>query len=450
METIIKNGKIIDPVDGEYEANIRITGGIIDEITTRDITGDNVIDAESCMVSPGFIDIHAHEEPIINGKVGHEIMDGMVRMGVTTAVGGNCGVGEPDVLGYTDLKNRTGSPCNYTGLIGISSLRQQVGCENIRRPACREQIEKMKEVLSYQLEKGVIGISFGLEYCPGVSTDEMMQICAHVSGFEDKLVACHYRYDADRSLEALGEMIIAARENDIKFQVSHINSLAGFGSMTPALEMMRNAHRAGVDIMADSYPYNAFCTHLDTTAFDDGCLERWGVGYDALQIAEGEYNGVRCTEELFRKLRAEKAHLLTIAYVMNEEEVVQSINDPLVMIGSDVLLSNGQGHPRSCGTFPRVISKYVREEQQLTLQSAIDKMTRMPAERLGLQAKGRIKEGYDADITIFNFDEIKDRATFEDPVLPPLGIKYVLVNGKAALKDGMLTGANSGKALLSI
>ncbi|MPN37449.1 hypothetical protein SDC9_184968 [bioreactor metagenome] len=162
-------------------------------------------------------------------------------------------------------------------------------------------------------------------------------------------------------------------------------------------------------------------------------------------LTEEPFRGVRCDESLFNRVRKEYPNMMAIAYVMNEEEVIEALQAPFVMVASDGMYRNEQGHPRGAGTFPKVLGKYVREIKKLSLAEAIRKMTLMPAERLGLPAKGKIEVGFDADIVIFDSKTIMDKATFNAPALPPNGIKYVIVNGEIAVKDNIIVKGNLGR-----
>lgn len=442
-QLVLKNGMIVDPVEGQYLANIGINNGQISKISNSDIIGRETLDATGKKISPGFIDIHMHEDKLNNGKIEFEVFNYMVKMGVTTVVGGNCGLGECNIAEYLNCLQKNGSPVNYLGLIGHNSLREEVACLDNYQQATAKQIDRMKEILRDCLDKGGSGLSFGLEYIPGTSLDELLSLCRVVKE-SGKIVAVHYRFDGRRSLEALAEMIIVAKETGVRFQVSHLGSCIAFGQMEAGLAMLEAANQAGIDIMADVYPYDSFCTYIGSAVFDKGCFKNWDVGYNAIEMAEGKYGGQRCTEEIFNYVRENEADKLAIAFVMNEEEVVKAMKHPLVMIASDALINKGKGHPRSAGTFPRVLGKYVRETGELGFISAINKMTMMPAERLGLSSKGRIKEGYDADLIVFDFNSIAEQATFKNPALAPAGIKSVILGGSKVVDNGVLTGEKPG------
>ena len=223
FDLVITNGNIIDPIDGEYQKNIGIKDGKIVEISDKMLYGKEEICTEK-KVAPGFIDIHMHEDELVNGKIKYDTFNYMALMGVTTAVGGNCGLGCVNIKEYLDVINEQGAPVNYAGLIGNAKLREYIGCDDRYRPAKKDEIKKMAEIIKDGMQNGALGLSFGLEYTPGASTEEFMELSKIVAEYPEKMVACHYRFDAIRSLEALAEMIIVARETKVKFEISHIGS----------------------------------------------------------------------------------------------------------------------------------------------------------------------------------------------------------------------------------
>ncbi|MDF2532406.1 MAG: N-acyl-D-amino-acid deacylase [Clostridia bacterium] len=202
----------------------------------------------------------------------------------------------------------------------------------------------------------------------------------------------------------------------------------------------------GIDIYADCYPYAAFSTCIGETTYDDGFLERYNTTYENIEIADGPYRGTRCTEELFKDLRTLAPNTITIGHVMKESDIEKALIHPGVLIGSDGFMNNGEGHPRAAGTFPRLISEYVRKRKLLSLNEAISKMTWQTAERFGIKG-GKLSIGCNADIVIFNTEEINDRATFENPTLAPKGIEYVVLDGKIAVKHGAIINRNLGRSI---
>lgn len=447
LDLVINNGIIIDPVEGSYRGNIGIKDGKIQTITSVPLSGDKSIDSKNMAISPGFIDIHMHEDKPQGDSIKYETFNSMALMGVTTVAGGNCGLGEVYTDRYLNMLDSQGSPVNYAALIGHDVLRQVVGCTDRWGNATKQQISEMIDVIHKELEKGALGLSFGLEYTPGTSTQELIELCKVVAEYPGKMVAAHYRFSTKRSFEALGELIIASRETGVKFQISHIGSGCAAGQMEQGLKMIEIAHDAGVDVMVDVYPYDSFSTFIGSPGFESGFCERWNVSYNALEVAGGKYKGERCTQQLFQELRENAPDTRIIGHVMNEREIVEAMNHPLVIIASDGDIKNGVAHPRSSGSFPRVLGRYVRERKDIDLKTAINKMTQMPAERLGLKGKGRIKSGYDADIVIFEPDKIIDNSTYGEPTKPPSGISRVMIAGIDVVQEGVLTGNRPGKSL---
>jgi len=196
----------------------------------------------------------------------------------------------------------------------------------------------------------------------------------------------------------------------------------------------------------DCYPYFAFSTRLGTPTYDPGWLDRYHCDYDVLEFCEGKYKGQRATKETFDEMRRDFPQCITVCYVMKEEDVRLAFRHPAVMLASDGLLSSGQGHPRASGSFPRFLAEFARTGN-LSLYDAVNKMTAMPAARLGLANKGRLNVGADADITIFDFSKIRDHATFAEPTLSPEGIDYVLIGGQVAARDCQIVKNNCGKAV---
>ncbi len=449
FDLALNNGTVVDPVDGLTEASIGVRDGKIEKISSLPLEGVKVIDAAGYHVCPGFIDIHMHEVLLNEGEIDPGGLNSSLLMGVTTCVGGNCGLGPASISSYRSVVENKGSPVNFIGLMGHASLREAVGCSNRYAPAAPRQVEKMKDLLRVGLDAGFAGLSSGLEYTPGATTEELLSLSRVVAEYRDRLVAVHYRFDADRSLEAVAELIIIGRESGARMQISHLGSGTAFGDMDASLRMIDSAIRGGVDLGFDVYPYDAFCSLIGSAVFDEGCLERWGVNYSALQVVEGKYSGERCTEEIFNFKRKEEPSSMIVAFVMNEDEVITAMKHPLAIIASDGRLVGSQGHPRSAGTFPRVLGRYVRQGKHLELIEAVSKMTLKPAERLSLEARGRIAEGFYADFTVVDCKNVIDRATYEEPAAVPEGIEHVVVNGVEAARKGELLGVKPGEFLSS-
>jgi N-acyl-D-amino-acid deacylase len=447
LDIKILNGKIIDIENKKIiHGDIGIKGGKIIEIGSIMSSATIEIDAKGNYVSPGFIDIHMHEEDLsLTKRSEYDIAQTMLNMGVTTSVVGNCGINKQSIEELYGFIKEKGNPVNYMSFIGHNFLREQVGSTDIYKKSTKVQIEKMQRMVEEAINFGAVGISYGLEYCPGIDTEEAINITKNIKGNHDLLLSAHYRKDSIYAIDAIKEMGQIARETDIPFQISHLSSCSAYGNMTDALKTIDELVKNGLDIQVDAYPYDAFSTYIGSAVFDDGCLELWNRDYDSIMLTEEPFKGIRCTKELFEKARKEYPDMLAVAYVMNENEVIQALNHPLVMVASDGLYRNHSGHPRGAGTFPKVIGRFVRDRKEMEFFDAINKMTHMPAKRLRLKSKGVLAEGYDADIVIFNYETILDKATFQEPQLKPEGIEYVIIDGKIAIENGKNINNKIGK-----
>ena len=390
------------------------------------------------VISPGFIDIHMHEEQfsLTNGK--YDIALAMLSMGVTTAVGGNCGNNRQSLEEFIAHVDRLGSPVHYMSFIGHSYLRKCVGNRDTKSVSTKKEIREMKFLLEKAIDLGVVGLSFGLEYASGASFEELLDVSEPLFGRKDLLLSAHYRKDANGALEAIEEMVQLGKKTRTPLQISHLSSCSAFGMMEDALKLMRKHQEEGVDLSVDAYPYAAFSTLIGSDVFEEGCFERWGVSYDAIELTEAPYENMRCTKEIFDDARENHPEMIAIAHVMQEEEIKLALSDPMVMIASDGLYRNHKGHPRGAGTFSRFIGKYLRDEKLMDFVQGMKKITLFPAKRLGLKHKGRIELGADADLTIFDQEKIIDRAVFGDGQRPSLGISYVFLGGEKALEHGQI------------
>lgn len=447
LDIKVVNGKIIDVENKTIiEGDLGIKEGKITDIGSVSAEAKVVIDAKGKHVSPGFIDIHMHEEDFtLTRKEEYDISDTMLNMGVTTCAVGNCGNNRQGIKELYDFIKEKGNPVNYLTYIGHNFLRVEVGNTDIYKKSSKEQIEKMQKSVKEAIDFGAIGVSYGLEYCPGIDTEEAIAITKEIQGRDDLLLAAHYRKDAIHALDSIDEMAYIGKESKIPFQISHLSSCSAFGNMTEALNLIQKLRDSGIDLMVDAYPYDAFSTFIGSAVFDEGCFDLWGKSYDSIMLTEEPFKGMFCDKELFEKARKEYPKMLAVAYVMNEEEIFEALNHPLVMVASDGIYRNHSGHPRGAGTFPRVIGRFVREQKVMEFFDAINKMTYMPAKRLMLKNKGLLKIGYDADITIFDNDTIIDKATFQEPQIRPDGIDYVIVGGKVAIDNGKTAANTLGK-----
>lgn len=448
MTILIKNGTLIDPMNRAHtKRNLYIKDGKIVLCTVEEPEADRVIDASGKVVSPGFIDIHMHEGGLNpDGTLDESMFLAELRMGVTSALGGNCGnnaFASPSE--YLNRVDRTGIPVNLGLFAGHTDARLRAGGTDKYAAIDRDTTNRMLKNLEHELAGGCVGISFGIKYTPGTSFNELLEVGA-LCKTANKPVSAHIREDAAGALPAACEIAEAARLLGIQAEISHIGSMAGFGQMRDTLEVLDEYVLNGTNLGIDCYPYDAFSTGIGETTYDEGWLERYHTTYESIEICDGAFRGMRCTEELFRRLRREAPETITVCYVMKPEEVDMALLHPNVMIVTDGYLNNGQGHPRAAGTFPRFLKNYVNTGK-ITLDDALAKMTSIPAQKFRLAAKGSLSAGADADIVVFDPETVADASTYDDPVKPPVGIETVLIGGEVALENGTVVNPRLGRAL---
>lgn len=460
FDLVIKNARVIDPeAQTDVIANVGINDGRICAIVAQEqkLKGKEVIDASGLLVGPGFIDIHSHE--IFSP---HRLtMQCFVLDGVTTQIGGNCGIQNNYLYPIGDYFNKLdqeGCLINYASYCGHTSLRERAGVKNPHKPATHKQIEKMKAMAAQEMQAGALGISYGIMYSPGSSYEELLAL-AKVAANYGGLTAAHARcgWNSPQAVDSVKEMIQLSRDSGIPHQYSHIGSMAGYGEvMDHCLEVINAAQAEGIRICSDIYPYAAWETLLGSAIFDEGFVERYNCNYSDLEVGkevviEGKVimkAGDRFTQELFKHVRTQVLNgkindPFIIGHIIRPEKVKQAMLNPYVMICSDGCVhqdsATGElsGHPRTAGSYARFLGQYVREDRLMDLVSALFKCSTLPAKVIGLRNKGKLSIGADADITIFNKDIIIDKATFGSEALkPPEGIEYVIVNGVITVKKG--------------
>jgi len=298
----------------------------------------------------------------------------------------------------------------------------------------------MKQTLEHGLKRGAVAVGFGIQYTPDASRWEILEMFRVAQRFG---ASCHVHMrhagvkEPASSVQALEELIAAAAITGAPLHVVHIQSTGG--PATPKLlQMITEAKARKLDVTTECYPYIAGMTDISSAIFDAGWKEVFDIDYKDLQWAA---TGERLTKETFEQYR--KTGGMVAVFSMTEEIVTAAIKDPLTMIASDGILEKGKGHPRTAGTYSRILGKYVREQNTLTLMEALTKMTFMPAQRLerrvpSMKNKGRIRVGADAELTIFDPQLIIDRSTFQEPAKYSEGIRFVIVNGVPVVKDGQL------------
>jgi len=449
-DIVLTGGRVIDP-ETKLDAirNVGIINNRIAQISSEPLKGKETINVSGLVVAPGFIDMHVHGRS--NTEQEYQMHDG-----VTTALELEWGI---EHLGKWYASRQGKALINYGASVcwpferfraldrykaGVNELEQKtikgeskietlfntIGPSYADIPTPEEKSKTLANIKS-SLSEGGIGIGVPIGYLPKTKPDEMFSVYK-LAGELNVLVFSHVR---DPDIISIQEVIADAALTGAPLHIVHINSMA-LGQIQLALDMIQSAKKKGFDITTELYSYTAGSTLLQSAMFDDGWQEKMNISYGDLQwVATGE----RLTKETFESYR--KTGGVVILHSMKPEWIKTGIASPGVMIASDGMPYAKLAHPRTAGTFSRVLGKYVREEKVIDLSTAIEKMTLLPAKRLEgiapmMRFKGRIQVGADADITIFNPDTIIDKATFEKGLEFSAGIEYVIVNGSFVLRNG--------------
>ncbi len=446
LAVAIVNGRVMDPETGlDALRSVGIKNGRIAAISDHVLHATTVINAGGLVVSPGFIDLHSHGQTPENYRF-------KARDGVTTALELEVGVW-PVPQWYAA---RTGKALiNFGASSGhipasMAVMHDSGGLlprgETAKRAPTPEEQREILSHIKQGLNDGALGVGLGIAYVPKDTREQILQVFQIAASYK---LPCfvHIRNGGPIEpgvVEALQEVLADAAVTGAPLHIVHITSM-GLSQTPLCLQMIRGAKEHGLDITTEAYPYTAGMTDISSAVFDPGWQQhQGGISYHDLQWAA---TGERLTEQSFALFRKQGG--MVAVHSIPEAMARLAMADPMVMVASDGILENGKGHPRAAGCYARVLGRYVREEHALPLMEALRKMTLMPAERLRLKDKGRLRIGADADITIFDPARVTDRATFENPAQYSEGIPYVLVNGVPVVKDGVLQeGATPGVGIL--
>ena len=457
-DTVIVNGRVMDPESGlDAVRSVGIRDGKIAAISERALSGKNTIDAKGMVVTPGFIDPHEHgQEPRNYGF--------QARDGVTTSLELEGGTDDVDKW-YAEREGKSlinfgvsighipvrGSVMTRTAGGALLAARPGADVEEANhRAATPEGLARLEEWMETGMKQGALAEGMGINYTPGATRWEIVEMFRIAAKYHAP-VHVHLRYagliEPETGLNAIEEVIAASAATGAPLQVVHITSM-GLKTTPQLIAMVEGAQKRGLDVTTECYPYTAASTALQSAIFDPGWQQRMAIDYKDLQWAD---TGERLTAETFEKYRKQGG--IVVIHAIPEEAARAAVASPIVMIGSDGMPITGPKiHPRGQGSFARVLGHYVREEKALDLMLALRKMTLMPAQRLEKRApvfknKGRIREGADADVTIFDPNRVIDKATFDEPLQASEGIPFVMVNGVLVVKDGkVVEGALPGRA----
>ena len=448
---VIENGTVIDPkTETRTIANVGVKGDKVAVVTRAELKGKKKIDATGKIVCPGIVDPHSHADgQVFSAHV-------MASMGVTSIIIGSCGVGPYPTQAFLKELYESGYPINCGALTPESwKLRDLAGIESPYHKASEKQIAMMADWVEKDLLEGAMGVSFGLEYAPKTSWEELTAI-AKVAAKYDKPVPIHSRAGGWNGLAATREIVRLQEETGARVLISHHVYQCGQGMLAESLPIIEKAYRQGYKIAVDSGAYGDFACPIGSEVFCEGWQEIYGCSYHDILAGTGPLVGQRLTEKTFEELRKADPDATVTAFVGKPHEVTLALRQPYTMISTDGGFPNlapGLGHPQTAGTYPKILAEIVRDQDALSMMEFVKKATLMPAEFFGLKSKGWIGEGSDADILIFDPERVKDNAAFPglgDPMAAPDGIEHVFVNGVPVIQNGELVeDARPGRAISS-
>jgi N-acyl-D-amino-acid deacylase len=512
FDVLIQNGSIYDgTLSKPYIADIGIKGDRI--IAIGDLGGNaaKLIDAEKKIVSPGFIDVHTHCDLTFKRtgwkRYGAYLMPSWkgnynyIYQGVTTVITGNCGYGYTDANEWFDIVDSVQFGTNVYQLVPHGMIRKELFGRKQPIILSMNQLEAMKIRVKEEMEKGCVGLSTGLEYAPGFhsTTDELIEL-ARVARKCGGIYTTHVRDESGTIypngrigvIEALKEAIEIGRRAEIPVEVSHLKISAPFENVSAnqVLDLIEQARMEGMDITADQYPYDMSSTTLsyllpNKYKTSEGILEKFKTSEGKKQIhhsisevfsylgpektyityfpENGSYEGKtiaeiaeiegRSPEESYADMVCEDTVPVAVFYAQDMKVVEELMPRDYIITASDgwtVPKGMTKPHPRTYGTFPKKLKKFVIDKKMMDLGTVLRSMTSLPAEKFKLESRGKIAENYYADIAVIDLKTVTDHATVTAPHQYAEGITHILVNGEVALEDGIATGVRGGRALRKV
>lgn len=497
VDIIIKNGRILDGTGNSWRyGDVAIKDGKIFKIgTINNLAATKIIDAKGMIISPGFIDVHTHIE---GDELKTPTADNFIFDGVTTVITGNCGSSNIDIKTYLQKIDSIKLSINVATLIGHNDVRETVmGTEN--RKATEDELKKMESIVEEAMKNGAVGFSTGLIYIPGAysTTDEVLRL-AKVAAKYKGVYASHMRDEGDSIVQAINEALYIGKEANMPVEISHfkLSGQQNWGRSKETVAMITRARKEGVDVTIDQYPYTASSTNLGTLLPEDVLadgqdsikarlsrpdvrkkvrdymleklkkrkLKHFSYPVVAYYRSDTTLNGKSIEQVNLIMKRKHKAKYETetvmdmvqkggasmVFHGMSDDDVERIMKYPFNMFASDAgirVFGQGSPHPRGYGTNARVLRRYVRDKGIISLEEAIRRMTSLPAQKFGLNDRGLLREGYAADILIFNENEVQDLSTYDKPHAFSTGFKYVIINGQLVVDNEKHLGTRSGKAI---
>lgn len=496
-DILIKNGKILDGTGNSwYYGDLAIKDGkIIAMGKLGKWTSGKIIDATGLIVTPGFIDVHTHIE---GDEIKNPTADNFIYDGVTTVVTGNCGLSQVNLGNYFSMLDSLKTSINVASLIGHNDVRKAaMGSAN--RDPNEEEMKKMEAIVEKAMKDGAVGLSTGLIYIPGTysKTEEVVRL-AKVASKYNGIYASHMRDEGDSVTQAIEEALHIGREAKMPVEISHfkLSGQQNWGRSKETVPMIIKAREEGLDVTIDQYPYTASSTSLSTLMPDwvlaDGQdsikarlanpelrtqvkvymqkrlqkrkLKHFSYPVVASYRADSTMNGKSIEEVNLLKGRKHKAseEAETIIQMMeqggagmvfhgmSDMDVKTIMQYPFNMFASDAsirIYGSGNPHPRGYGTNARVLGKYVRDEKVISLEEAIRRMTSLPAQKFQLKNRGILREGFAADIVVFDEHTVQDMSTYNQPHQYSAGFRYVVVNGRLTVDEGKHNGTRAGMVI---
>lgn len=496
-DLLLTNGRIIDGTGNNwYYGSVAIRNGKIEAVGRQlHFTAFKTIDVKGLVIAPGFIDVHTHLE---DDETKDPLAQSFIYDGVTTCITGNCGSSNTDIGRYLHWLDSLRMSINVASLIGHNDVRKAV-MGRANRDATAQELAAMEKLVEKAMQDGAVGLSTGLIYIPGTytKTPEIVAL-ARVAARYNGVYATHIRDEADSVAEAIREALSIGRQAGIPVQISHfkLSGQQNWGRSRETLALVAAARKEGLEVTIDQYPYTASSTSISTLIPDeilaDGQdsikarlqrpairdyvissmlkklkkrkLKHFSYAVVAYHAADTSYNGksIETINRMLGRKHSAKEEAKTVIDIMiaggasavfhgmGEEDVKRIMQYPFNMFASDAsirVLNAGMPHPRGYGTNARVLARYVREQNVLSLEEAVRRMTSLPAQKFELHDRGLLQPGFAADIVVFDPAAVQDQSTFEKPHAYSTGFQYVLVNGVLTVADGKHTGARSGKAI---
>jgi N-acyl-D-amino-acid deacylase len=472
---IITGGTVVDGAGRPGRAaDVRIVGDTIRAVgRLKPEPGERVIDARGMIVAPGFIDTHSHAD---GGLLETPDAETQIRQGITTSIVGQDGGSHMPLADWFAELEKRHVALNIASFVGHGTIRREVLGPEYKRAATPAELDKMRALTEREMKAGGLGLSSGLEYDPGFySTTEELIGCAEVASRNGGIYISHVRDEGNDALKSFGELIRIAEAAHMPAQISHIklDTEPVWGKAGDALKLMADARARGVDISADVYPYLYWQSTImvlipsrdwdNRSLWEKGLAEVGGPGHVLLTTysPDSTWQGKTIAEiaamtgkdpiSVIQQIvhtahdPGKTASESVVVTAMTDRDLDRFIADPHIMFCSDGSLKGT--HPRGSGAFPRVLAVYVREKHVLTLEQAIHKMTQLAARRMGFRDRGQIAPGMKADIVVFNAATVRDTATTAQPLSPPEGLPYVMINGTLVLDNNVVTHAHPGAVL---